>query len=64
MAAAVINLTEILRDVPAGAWVAVWNYRVLAYGADMQQVLAEARQKGIEHPIMVKAPDYPETLFL
>ena len=63
MAAAAINFSDILKGVPPGAWVAVWNYRVLAYGADMQQVLAEARRKGVEHPVILKVPDRPETLF-
>lgn len=64
MAAASINLSDILRDVPPGAWVAIWQYHVLAFGSDMQQVLAEARRKGVKDPIMTKAPDRPETLFL
>jgi Family of unknown function (DUF5678) len=63
MAAAAVNFSDILKDVPPGAWAAVWNYHVLAYGADMQQVLAEARSKGVEHPIIVKVPDRPEMLF-
>jgi len=64
MAAAAINFADILKDVPPGAWVAVWNYRVIAYGADMQQVLAEARRKGVEQPIILKVPERPETMFL
>ena len=64
MAAAAINLGDILKDVPAGAWVALEQYRIVAYGADMQQVLAEARQKGIRNPLIVKAPDRQETMFL
>jgi len=64
MAAQTMNLAAILKDVPAGAWAAVWQSRVVAFGADMQQVLAEARQKGISEPLMVKVPDHPETLFL
>lgn len=64
MAAAAINLTDILKDVPRGAWVALWHYRIVAYGADMQQVLAEARAKGIKEPLIVKVPDRAESLFL
>jgi hypothetical protein len=63
MAAAAINLSDILKDVPRGAWVAVWSDRVVAYGADMQQVLAEARSKGVNEPLIVKVPDRPESLF-
>ena len=61
--ATAINLSEVLRDVPAGAWAAVWQYRVISFGADLQQVLAEARSKGIEDPIILKATDRPETQF-
>ena len=64
MAAAAINFSEILKDIPRGAWVALWNYRVVAYGADMQKVLDEARKKGIRQPLIVKVPDRAETLFL
>ena len=63
MAIAAFNFADILKDVPAGAWAAVWNDRVIAYGADMQQVLAEARRKGVEHPVILKVPDRPEMLF-
>jgi hypothetical protein len=64
MAAAAINLSDILKDIPRGAWVALWHYRVVAYGADMQQVLADARAKGIKEPLIVKVPDRAESLFL
>jgi hypothetical protein len=64
MAALAINLSDILKDVPAGAWVALEKYRVVAYGSDMQKVLAEARAKGIREPLIVKVPDRQESLFL
>jgi hypothetical protein len=63
MAAVAIDLSDILKDVPAGAWVALEQYRIVAYGADMQQVLAEARKKGVREPLIVKVPDRQETLF-
>ena len=64
MAAVAINLSDILKGIPAGAWVAVEHYRVVAYGADMQKVLAEARAKGVRDPLIVKVPERQETLFL
>jgi hypothetical protein len=64
MAAVAINLSEILKDVPRGAWVALCQCRVVAYGADMQSVLAEARRKGVRDPLIVKVPDRAESLFL
>ena len=63
MAALAINLSDILKDIPAGAWVAVEQYRVVAYGADMQQVLAEARKRGAREPLILKVPDRQEALF-
>jgi hypothetical protein len=63
MAAVAINLSDILKGIPAGAWVAVEQYRVVAYGADMQQVLAEARRKGVQEPLIVKVPERQETMF-
>jgi hypothetical protein len=64
MAAAAINFSDILKGIPRGAWVALCNYRVVAYGADMQKVLAEARKKGVREPLIVKVPDRAESLFL
>jgi Family of unknown function (DUF5678) len=64
MAAAAINWSDILKGIPAGAWVAVQQYRVIAYGADMQKVLAEARNKGVPEPIIIKVPNRQENLFL
>jgi hypothetical protein len=64
MAAIAINLNDILKNIPAGAWVAIEQYRVVAYGADMQQVLAEARRNGVREPLIMKVPDRQETLFL
>ena len=64
MAAVAINLSEILKDIPAGAWAALEQYRVVAYGADMQQVLAEARRHGVSNPLIVRVPEPQQTIFL
>ncbi len=64
MAADPINFADLLEGIPPGAWVAVYQYRVVAFGADMQKVLAEAREKGVTDPLMLKVPDRQETLFL
>ena len=63
MAAVAIDLRDILKGIPPGAWVAIEQYRVVAYGADMQQVLAEARNKGVREPLIVKTPERQESLF-
>ncbi len=64
MTTAALNLSEILKNLPRGAWAALWNSRVIAYGADMQQVLTEARERGVPDPLVVKVPDTTESLFL
>jgi len=59
------NFSEILKDVPPGAWVAVSERerKVIAYGSDMQSVLSEAQEKGERLPLIVKVPERPEILF-
>jgi hypothetical protein len=61
---AAIDLATILKGLPAGAWVAVGDNKVIAYGADMQTVLATARQAGEKNPLILKVPDRQEVLFL
>lgn len=36
----------------AGEWVALQGYGLTAAGPDLQQVLAEARAQGVEHPLV------------
>ena len=66
MASALIHLSQLLKDVPPGAWAAIAEDQeeVVAYGADIQQVIAAARAKGVKQPLIVKAPDRQEILFL
>lgn len=66
MATALIHLTELLKNVPSGAWVAISEdeEKVVAYGPEMQQVIATAHGKGVKQPLIVKAPDRQEILFL
>lgn len=48
----------LLKDIPAGAWVALSadNRLVLAAGADMRAVLLEAQKAGEADPIMLRVP--------
>ena len=66
MAIATFDFAQLLKDIPAGAWVAISERqgKVITYGADMQQVLAEAREKGEKEPLIIKVPDRQEILFL
>lgn len=66
MATTVANLSELLKNIPAGAWVAISESRnaVVAFGADPQSVLNEAREKGEEHPLITRVPDQDLAMFL
>ncbi len=61
-----LNLTEILKDVPRGAWVAISRERetVVAYGSDIQRVLQEANEKGEPNPLVTRVPEIASLLAL
>lgn len=63
MATVVADLFELLKGIPAGAWVAISErqHSVLAYGADAQAVLSEAQTKGEDQPLIVRVRD--QTMF-
>lgn len=66
MATAALNLASLLEDIPRGAWVAVSEDRqhVVAYGADMRDVLMRAREMGEKNPIIMRVPETPNSLLL
>jgi hypothetical protein len=66
MASAALNLSELLKGIPAGAWVAISERTasVLAYAADVQTVVELAHAKGEHNPLVVRVPDQVSTLFL
>ena len=49
---------EALRNAPGDGWVAFSEdeERVVAYGATYDEAVAEADQKGVRNPVMVKVP--------
>lgn len=65
MSSVLANFSEIVKDVPPGAWAAISEReeRVIVYGRDLQTVLKEARERGEPVPLMVKVPERPEILF-
>jgi hypothetical protein len=65
MATPVADIYELVKDIPAGAWVAISEKRhqVLAYGPDAQVVLTQARTEGEEVPLIVRVPDNPVSMF-
>ena len=54
-----IDLRELLKDIPRGAWVAISsdNERVITYGSDMRAVLEEARRMGEAEPLITRIPE-------
>jgi len=63
---AFLNLSDLLKDIPAGAWVAISHSRdrVVSYGADMREVLQEARKQGEAEPYIVRVPEQQGALLL
>jgi len=65
MATTIADLTGLLKDVPAGAWVAISErqHKVLSYGLDAQAVLDEARKAGEADPLIVRVPEQTAMFF-
>jgi Family of unknown function (DUF5678) len=55
---AVKELPKLLADIPKGAWVALSHdeQRVIAYGAELQEVLEKAKGSGESDPIVIRVP--------
>jgi Family of unknown function (DUF5678) len=56
---AVKDVSKLLADVPRGAWVAVSKdeERVIAYAAELQEVLRKAKEAGENDPIVTRVPE-------
>jgi hypothetical protein len=65
MATVITDLPDLLKGIPAGAWVAISELqnKALAFGFDAQAVLNEARQKGERLPLMVRVPEQNLAMF-
>jgi len=61
-----LNLTELLKGVPRGAWVALSSDgdKLLGYGSDMRSVLEEAKKSGDKDPIITRVPECAGALVL
>jgi hypothetical protein len=66
MATATIDFSDLMRGLPAGAWVAISERTnsVLAYAAELQTVIQKARENGEEDPLIVRIPEQTSVLFL
>ena len=65
MAAVIADLDELLKDIPSGAWVAISEEKhiVVSYGADAQEVLKQAKERGEKSPLLVRVPDPVTAVF-
>jgi hypothetical protein len=66
MATTVADLSGLLKGIPAGVWAAIseQQHKVIAFGADPQAVLGEARKKGEKLPLIVRVPEQNLAMFL
>jgi hypothetical protein len=55
---AVDDLSEVLKDAPPGAWVALSHdkTRVVGYGSSMKAAAFQADLKGEKNPVLIKMP--------
>lgn len=56
---AVKDVSRLLADVPKGAWVALSQdeERVVAYAAELQEVLQKAKHAGEKDPVVIRVPE-------
>ncbi len=61
-----LDFTELLKDIPRGAWVAISeaNNRVVSYGSDVNKVLMDAKSQGEADPIILRVPETSTSLML
>ena len=66
MTVATVDLEKLLKGIPTGEWVALSSDmgRVLAHGADLQRVLADAGASGEQDPVIMRVPDPTVALIL
>jgi hypothetical protein len=52
------DLSEVLKDAPAGAWVALSpdKSKILGTGSTIKAAALQAQLKGEEHPVLVRTP--------
>lgn len=53
------DVSKLLAEIPKGAWVALSKdeERVIAYGAELFQVLEKAREQGENDPVVLRVPE-------
>ncbi len=53
------DLSTLLNGIPKGAWVALSHdeERVIAHGAELQEVLKKAKEAGQNDPVVLRVPE-------
>ena len=53
-----IDLTAVLKDAPVGEWIALSHgqERIIATGKTLEEAVNAAREKGENHPVLMKVP--------
>ena len=66
MATSAIDLSELLKGIPEGAWVAIseHEHKVIAYAAEIATVMKIAHEHGDDEPLVVRVPEQSSVLFL
>lgn len=61
-----VDLTELLKGIPRGAWVAITHDEesVVAFGSDLRTVVEQAHQKGESDPIITRVPESAAAMML
>jgi Family of unknown function (DUF5678) len=64
MAHASTGISSLLKNIPAGAWVAISERdSVLAYGPDPQEVFRKALEHGEREPLITRVPERAQMMF-
>jgi hypothetical protein len=60
------DISKLLADVPKGAWVALSKdeERLIAYAAELQDVIQKAKDAGENDPIVTRVPEADGTTLL
>ena len=63
---AIKELSELLKGIPKGSWVALARNEesVIAYAATLEQVLAKAKEAGETRPVVIRVPEKDSAVFL
>jgi uncharacterized protein DUF5678 len=60
------DISSILAEIPKGAWVALSKdeTKVIAFAAELQEVLKKAKEAGEDKPVILRVPEANATTLL